>query len=106
MKKTQVRGRGGGNYRFKPSKVDLKDWFPIEPGFSVTIHKAQVSPYKYSCAKTESQHRTKLLTSPHNTPSPPLQGRTIKKVILSISEHPNQLVRMTWEGLYVALSRV
>ena len=34
------------------------------------------------------------------------QGRTIKKVILSVSEHPNQLVKMTWEGLYVALSRV
>lgn len=34
------------------------------------------------------------------------QGRTIRKVILSISEHPHQLVRMSWEGLYVALSRV
>ena len=34
------------------------------------------------------------------------KGRTIRKVILSISEHPHQFVRMSWEGLYVALSRV
>ena len=35
-----------------------------------------------------------------------LQGRTIRKVILSISEHPHHFLRMTWEHLYVALSRV
>ena len=35
-----------------------------------------------------------------------IKGRTIRKVILSISEHPFRLIRMTWEGLYVALSRV
>ena len=34
--------RGGGGYRFRPSYVELADYFPIEPGFSVTIHKAQV----------------------------------------------------------------
>ena len=34
------------------------------------------------------------------------QGRTIKKVILSLSEHPFALIRIKWEGLYVALSRV
>ena len=34
------------------------------------------------------------------------KGRTIRKVILSISEHPNHFIRMKWEGLYVALSRV
>ena len=27
-------------------------------------------------------------------------------MILSISEHPHHFIRMTWEGLYVALSRV
>ena len=34
------------------------------------------------------------------------KGRTIQKVILSISEHPFQFTRLRWEGLYVALSRV
>lgn len=34
--------RGGGGYKFRPSKVELADYFPIEPGFSVTLHKAQV----------------------------------------------------------------
>ena len=34
------------------------------------------------------------------------KGRTIQKVILSISEHPFQFTRVRWEGLYVALSRV
>ena len=58
----------------RPSTVELVDYFPIEPGFSVTIHKAQ--------------------------------GRTIRRVILSISEHPVNFNKMTWEGLYVALSRV
>ena len=35
-----------------------------------------------------------------------MQGRTIKKVILCLSEHPFQLNKIKWEGLYVALSRV
>lgn len=35
--------RGGGGYQFRPSTVELADYFPIELGFSVTIHKAQVS---------------------------------------------------------------
>ena len=35
-----------------------------------------------------------------------LQGRTIPKVITSLSEHPFSFTRLTWEGLYVALSRV
>ena len=34
------------------------------------------------------------------------KGRTIWRVILSISEHPINFNRNTWEGLYVALSRV
>jgi len=34
------------------------------------------------------------------------QGRTIGKVILSLSEHPNHLLRLKWEALYVGLSRV
>ena len=36
--------RGGGGYHFRPSTVQLADFFPIEPGFSITVHKAQVSP--------------------------------------------------------------
>ncbi|KAL7526069.1 hypothetical protein ACHAWF_001619, partial [Thalassiosira exigua] len=34
------------------------------------------------------------------------QGRTIPKVILCISENPLPFLRLKWEGLYVALSRV
>ncbi len=41
-KVAQIRGAGGSS-RYFPSKVELADWFPIEPAFSVTIHKAQVS---------------------------------------------------------------
>lgn len=49
-KETEIRGGGGGGggSRFRPSKVELADYFPIEPGFSVTIHKAQVRP---SCCR-------------------------------------------------------
>ena len=35
--------RGGGGSFFAPSRVHLVDHFPIEPGFCITIHKAQVS---------------------------------------------------------------
>ena len=49
-KGTQIRG-GGGVSRFKPSKVDLSDWFTIEPGFSTTIHKAQVCYVLVVCCK-------------------------------------------------------
>ncbi|KAL7526878.1 hypothetical protein ACHAXR_001689 [Thalassiosira sp. AJA248-18] len=72
-KTAKIRGRGGSSI-FRPSTVQLADHFPIEPGFSVTIHKAQ--------------------------------GRTIRRVVLSISEHPERFNRIKWEGLYVALSRV
>ena len=34
---------GGGRLRYHASKVKLADYFPIEPGFCITIHKAQVS---------------------------------------------------------------
>lgn len=34
--------RGGGGFQFRPSTAEFADYFPIEPGFSVTIHKAQV----------------------------------------------------------------
>merc|ERR1712232_404072 len=34
------------------------------------------------------------------------QGRTIKKLVLAISEHPNKLLRMTWESIYTSLTRV
>ena len=56
------------------SKVPLKDCFCIEPGFCITVYKAQ--------------------------------GRTIRRLILSISDHPHHKLRHKWEGLYVGLSRV
>jgi hypothetical protein len=56
------------------SKVPLKDRFCIEPGFCITLHKAQ--------------------------------GRTIRRLVLSISDHPHPKLRHEWEGLYVGLSRV
>ena len=34
------------------------------------------------------------------------QGRTIRRLILSLSQHPDHRLRYTWEGLYVALSRI
>ena len=89
--------RGGGGFNFRPSRVQLADFFPLEPGFSVTLHKAQVRRRSLFinlfriCAKFSMGI---------------FQGRTIPKVILSLSEHPDHRVRMTWEHLYVALSRI
>ena len=34
------------------------------------------------------------------------QGRTIYKVILSLSKHPEEKLRFIWEGIYTATSRV
>ena len=34
------------------------------------------------------------------------QGRTIYKVILSLSLHPEEKLRFIWEGIYTATSRV
>ena len=48
-KVAQIRGAGGSS-RYFPSKVELADWFPIEPAFSVTIHKAQVSNPSVFCS--------------------------------------------------------
>ena len=56
------------------STVPLRDYFCIEPGFCITVHKAQ--------------------------------GRTIRRLILSISDHPHHKLRHKWEGLYVGTSRV
>jgi len=56
------------------SKVPLRDYFCIEPGFCITLHKAQ--------------------------------GRTIRRLVISISDHPYHKLRHKWEGLYVGLSRV
>jgi hypothetical protein len=56
------------------STVLLQDHFCIEPGFCITLHKAQ--------------------------------GRTIRRLILSISDHPYYKLRHKWEGLYVGVSRV
>ena len=35
-----------------------------------------------------------------------IKGRTIRRVIASISEHPVPLLKFKWEQLYVLLSRV
>jgi hypothetical protein len=34
------------------------------------------------------------------------KGRTIRRMVLSLSKHPLPLLSFKWEGLYVALSRV
>ena len=104
-KETEIRGGGGS--KFRSSKVELADHFPIEPGFSVTLHKAQVSDqhlYEVTSGLTTSLTEN-ILTILYIKISGE-QGRTIRKVILAISEHPNNFIRMKWEGLYVALSRV
>ena len=43
LKHRECSVRGGGGYHFRPSTVQLADFFPIEPGFSIPVHKAQVS---------------------------------------------------------------
>ena len=65
---------GSWRFGYNVSTLPMKDYFPIEPAFSVTIYKAQ--------------------------------GRTIRRLIIFVSQHPIPLLRMSWEGLYVALSRV
>jgi len=65
---------GSWQFGYKVSTLPMKDCFPVEPAFSVTIYKAQ--------------------------------GRTIRRLIIFVSRHPVSLLRMSWEGLYVALSRV
>ena len=40
-KNSDIRG-AGGRFQVWPSKAEFADHFPLEPGFSVTIHKAQV----------------------------------------------------------------
>jgi len=56
--------------------MPMKDHFPIEPAFAVIV-----TIYK-------------------------AQGRTIRRLIIFVAQHPVPLLRMSWEGLYVALSRV
>ena len=93
--------------KFWLSKMEVTHHLPIEPGFSVTLHKAQVSDqhlYEVKSGLTTSLTEN-ILTILYIKISGE-QGRTIRKVILAISEHPNNFIRMKWEGLYVALSRV
>ena len=37
---------------------------------------------------------------------PKAQGRTIHKLITSLSEHPSNFLKFRWEQLYVVLSRI
>jgi hypothetical protein len=69
-----MRRRSCSRPLYAVSIVRLKDHFCIEPGFCITLHKAQ--------------------------------GRTIRRLILSVSDHPHPKLRHEWEGLYVGLSRV
>jgi len=84
------------------SRVGLKDHFPLEPSFSITTDKAQVGLHfccvlAALCWSVLCNHVTKVRC---------YQGKTIRRLILSISEHSYQLNKLTWEGLYVSLSRV
>ena len=103
-KVTQIRGVGGSS-RYFPLKVELADWFPIEPAFSVTIHKALVSnPFVFRSSFIHDSYVHVCLK--FNRTHPLHQGRTIAKIILSLLEHRNSFTQISWEGLYVALSRV
>lgn len=66
--------RGGPFFGCRPSKVKVKQSFPFDLGFAMTIHKAQ--------------------------------GRTMKRLILVLSERPVPACQMRWSAIYVALSRV
>ncbi len=93
-----VHARGGA-VRFRASKLKMKDYFPIKLGFCIAVEKAQVSfhrPYVLASVFLWSVH----LTTNSRTP----QGRTIRKVIASLSEHPVPILRFRWEQLYVLLS--
>ena len=69
-KTTLVRG----SPFFRPSRVSISAYFPIELGFAITMHKAQ--------------------------------GRTLSKVILSLSYNPASQCDLSYAQIYVALSRV
>jgi len=89
----------GGSWQFgySGSTVPMKDHFPLEPAFSITIYKAQVSMISFFLIAFV----TLSFSHTHH-----LKGRTIRRLIIFLSQHPIPLLRMTWEGLYVALSRV
>ena len=62
-------GRG-----FQVSRVQVSAHFPVEPGFSITIHKSQ--------------------------------SRTLRKVIIALSEHAVAAANLQYASVYVAMSRV
>ena len=79
----------------------MKDYFPIELGFCITVEKAQVS-FCHPCVLD-----LVFLWSIHlTTNSRTSQGRTIRKVVASLSEHPILILQFSWEQLYVVLSRI
>ena len=92
----------GGDWQlgYNGSTVPMKDYFPIEPAFCVTIWKAQVSQTVIDSVDLIQIQVIFWLMYAF------IQGRTIRRLIIFISQHPVGLLRMTWEGLYVALSRV
>ena len=70
FKRAKIRGFGG--VRVTPSSVLLADSFPIEPGFSVTIHKAQVQLLHDDTFTFSSC--TLLISFPHSFPFLYFQG--------------------------------
>ena len=66
--------QGGIQYGYNPSYIDARSLFPIDLGFSMTLHKAQ--------------------------------GRTLKAVILALSERPIHQCQVDFCGFFVAMSRV
>ena len=112
---------------YKASQIKMKDCFPIEPAFAVTVDKAQVSAHCCACFEDCPGCRpqapmpgacdfhvvcfcdplcTLILILPAGSALLSQKGKTMHRIILSVSEHLYHLNRMTWEGLYVALSRV
>ncbi|MGL5936289.1 MAG: DUF1810 family protein, partial [Cetobacterium sp.] len=63
-----------GNFLSPVATVQMRDPFPYDLGFAMTVHKAQ--------------------------------GRTIHRVVLALSYHPSYFCRMTYAGIFVAMSRV
>ena len=76
--------------------MECANVFPLEPAFAITIHK--VSAFLHSALLSARNKLTFALLQ--------AQGRTISKVILCLSEHPTPFLKLKWESLYVALSRI
>ena len=71
------------------------DWYYVQGGVSFGYYpsKIRVSTYfPFELGFSMTIHKA--------------QGRTMKKVMLALSEHPVAICKLTWSAIYVALSRV